>query len=218
MLNAMRAALIAALCLTPLAAAQAATPESAAAATTTSSNEPSPPTSEAAPQQSPDAEQAQAEAQERAFYDSLHRRTGIIMVAGGKVRLTIPENYYFIGPEDSRRVIVDLWRNPPDAADGIEGMIFPNDNNPATGAWGAIVQYSADGYVSDSDASSQNYEQALHQMQQSIQDGNAERQHAGYPAMTLVGWAEPPHYDRATHKIYWGKHLHFGDSSVDTLN
>ncbi|MBI3439841.1 MAG: DUF2167 domain-containing protein [Proteobacteria bacterium] len=163
----------------------------------------------------PTAQQVQAAQQ---FYQSLHRQTGSVLVAGGKVRLQIPATHYFLGAEDARRVLVDQWGNPPSAADGVEGMIFPDGANPAMGAWGAVVEYRPDGYVSDEDASSTNYTDLLHQMQEQTNAANAERQRQGYPAMTLVGWAEPPHYDAATHKVYWARELAFADSHLHTLN
>jgi len=34
----------------------------------------------------------------------------------------------------------------------------------------------------------------------------------------LVGWAEPPSYDAAAHKLYWAKDLVFGSNTEHTLN
>lgn len=42
-------------------------------------------------------------------------------------------------------------------------------------------------------------------MQRSARDENQERKKAGYPPVELVGWTEPPHYDSASHKLYWAK-------------
>jgi len=36
--------------------------------------------------------------------------------------------------------------------------------------------------------------------------------------MTLVGWAEPPHYDAVAHKLYWAKDLTFEGNDHHTLN
>jgi uncharacterized membrane-anchored protein len=55
-------------------------------------------------------------------------------------------------------------------------------------------------------------------MKQAVADGNAERQKRGYRTVELVGWAAPPHYDAATHKLYWAKDLKFEGSQHDTLN
>ncbi|HVZ99294.1 MAG TPA: DUF2167 domain-containing protein [Caulobacterales bacterium] len=168
------------------------------------------------------ATQAAAEAelrrQAQEFYDSLHRQTGSVLIAEGKVILHVPASHYFLGAEDARRVIVDVWQNPPEAANGIEGMLFEDGANPMLGSWGAVVEYSPEGYVSDTDAASTNYADLLHQMQQQTEDHNAELQQHGFPAMHLVGWAEPPHYDAQAHKVYWAKELTTSDSDVHTLN
>ena len=49
-------------------------------------------------------------------------------------------------------------------------------------------------------------------------DANEARKKHGYDEMTLVGWAEPPRYDSASHKLYWAKNLRFGDDTAHTLN
>jgi uncharacterized membrane-anchored protein len=51
-----------------------------------------------------------------------------------------------------------------------------------------------------------------------VRDANAERQRLGYPSMELVGWAQPPHYDAATHKLYWAKELREVGSAGSGLN
>lgn len=212
MARAFSALVIAALLSISSAAAQETAPPAEAA---------TPPASSPAPDPAQTEQQAQAEAaaqaQAQAFFESLHRQTGEIMVAQGKVRLTVPDTHYFLGPEEARRVIVDLWGNPPETGN-VEGMIFPSDGNPAAGSWGAVVEYSADGYVADSDAATTDYDQLLRDMQQGAEAANATRRGNGFPEVTLVGWAEPPHYDAATHKIYWGRQLRFGGEEGDTLN
>jgi uncharacterized membrane-anchored protein len=158
----------------------------------------------AAAQADSDAERA-AEAQR--FYDSLDKRTGAMMLAQGKVQLTVPDTHYFIGPDDSRRVLVDQWHNPPQSAEGIEGMIFPAGANPAVSGWGAVLEYSRDGHVKDDDAKTINYDDLLRDLQKSTREQNAERRRAGFEEMTLTGWAEPPRYDPAAHTLYWAKLL-----------
>ena len=56
------------------------------------------------------------------------------------------------------------------------------------------------------------------EMQEQTVANNEARQKEGFEPITLVGWAEPPHYDAATHKLYWAKELKFGSSTDHTLN
>jgi uncharacterized membrane-anchored protein len=80
------------------------------------------------------------------------------------------------------------------------------------------ISYADDGYVKDGDAGKINYDDLLKQMQTAIQEEDKARRDKGYPTMRLVGWAAPPHYDAATHKLYWAKDVRFDGEAEDTLN
>jgi uncharacterized membrane-anchored protein len=177
------------------------------------------PAAEASPVAPPlTAEQQEYFRQAAEFYESLNRQTGVVTIAGGKVTLNVPETHYFVGAADARRVIVDLWGNPPNSAEGVEGIIFLADSNPALDGWGALVQYVAEGYVPDDEASTMNYNDLLREMQAGAERENEWRQQNNYPTISIVGWAEAPHYDEATHKLYWAKDLLFGGESMHSLN
>lgn len=174
------------------------------------------PSTEAPPALS--AEEQEYLRQATAFYESLNRQTGVITIAGGKVALNVPETHYFVGAEDARRIIVDVWGNPPNSAEGVEGIIFPANANPMIDAWGALVQYVADGHVPDDEARTINYNDLLRDMQEGTRQENEWRTQNNYPTIQLVGWAESPHYDQASHKLYWAKDLLFGGETVHSLN
>ena len=40
----------------------------------------------------------------------------------------------------------------------------------------------------------------------------------GFSAMNLVGWAEKPYYDKASHKLYWAQELHVEGGQHNSLN
>jgi len=40
----------------------------------------------------------------------------------------------------------------------------------------------------------------------------------GYDPIELIGWASPPYYDKASHKLHWAKELQFGGAGPNTLN
>ena len=181
-----------------------------------------PPAAEAtstAPQLTPEQEEQEYARKAQEFYDSLDKKTGPIPLAGGKVLLQVPPGYYYLDPADLKRVIVDVWGNPPGADEGVEGMLFAAGANPAASdSWGAVLEFADDGYVSDKDAQTTDYTKLLQDMQKQTEDQNADRVKSGFPAMQLVKWAEPPSYDAATHKMYWAEDLHVGDANIDTLN
>jgi uncharacterized membrane-anchored protein len=148
---------------------------------------------------------------------SLHFKQGKITLQGDIATLDLPPNFRYLEPEDAEKILVDGWGNPPGAK--TLGMILPADVNPLSAAgWGVIVTYDKDGHVKDDDADKINYTDLLKDMKESIADHNAARKEQGYAAMTLVGWAEQPSYDKAQHKLYWAKELHTEGGDENGLN
>jgi uncharacterized membrane-anchored protein len=191
-----------------------ATPAPAAPALSETAPVAAAPNAEAAPT----PEQQEYLRQAAAFYEGLHRQTGAINVAGGKVQINVPATHYFVGAEEARHIIVDIWGNPPNSAEGVEGIIFRDGANPMLGAWGALVQYSAEGHVPDDEARTINYDNLLRDMQSGTREENTWRTQHHYPTISVVGWAERPHYDQAAHKLYWAKDLLFGGETNHSLN
>jgi uncharacterized membrane-anchored protein len=153
------------------------------------------------------------------FEAKLGYRTGTISLPGGMAKIRLPQSFRFLGPEGSRRLLTQAWNNPPDAADGVLGMLIPAKVSPLSRqGWGIVITYDDEGYVNDRDAAGIDYNKLLKEMQTATQSANEERRKQGMPSITLVGWAEPPYYDAAAHKLYWAKELSFGDQEQHTLN
>ncbi|EGE60514.1 UNVERIFIED_ORG: putative membrane-anchored protein [Rhizobium esperanzae] len=158
---------------------------------------------------------------EKPLLETLDFQQGVIKLPEAKATLNVPANFYYLSPADTKTVLVDIWGNPPAAADGMLGMIFPAKYAPTDPeSWGSIVEYSADGYVSDSDAATTNYDELLKSIKDSISERNPEREKQGFPKITLVGWASAPHYDRPAHAMHWARDLIFGNDTQTehTLN
>jgi len=163
-----------------------------------------------------DADEADAIA---AFDRSLHFQTGAISLPGGFASLNLSPNFRFLDAQEAKRVLVEAWGNPPEATQDVLGMIFPTDVSPVhRDGWGVVITYEKDGYVKDSDADSVDYKALLKQMQEATEEQNAERRSAGYSTAELVGWAQPPYYDKAAHKLHWAKELRFSGTPESTLN
>lgn len=138
------------------------------------------------------------------FLATLKFQQGKITLPDGIATLNLPGNFRYLDPADANRVLVDAWGNPPGGK--TLGMIFPADISPLSeNGWGVIVTYDEEGHIKDDDADSIKYDDLLKDMQGAVQEANEERKKQGYAAMTLVGWAEAPHYDKASHKFYWAK-------------
>jgi len=149
--------------------------------------------------------------------DSLKFQQGKITLPGDIATLDLPAGFRYLPPADAGRLLTEGWGNPP----GIEtlGMIVPTAVNPLSReGWGVVVTYEKQGHVKDDDADSIKYDELLKSMQESIAESNEERKKQGYQPMTLVGWAESPHYDKASHKLYWAKELHGEGDTQNGLN
>ncbi|MGY4489857.1 DUF2167 domain-containing protein [Pseudomonas sp. TE3610] len=148
---------------------------------------------------------------------SLKPQHGTINLPGDIATLKLNDDFYYLSPDDAERVLNIGWGNPP----GIKtlGMIVPKATNPLSErGWGVIVSYTEDGHISDEDANKIDYSQLLKDMQAEDEDDNKERREQGYDGISLVGWAEPPHYDGQSHKIYWAKELKADHADVNSLN
>lgn len=172
----------------------------------------------AAPTPAPTPEEAAFLQRMEALNASLKPQTGSVKIPSARVTLTLGDDYYFLGAEDARKVLVDGWANPPGSVEGVLGMIFPKGETFMDGSWGAVITYTGDGYVSDSDAKTIDYAELLKQLQEGEAADNRARQNEGYAAVNLVGWAQQPAYDAAKHNLIWAKELAFSDSPEHTLN
>jgi uncharacterized membrane-anchored protein len=157
------------------------------------------------------------------FIATLHPVTGKVALPGAQATLDLADGYSFLPAADAQRVLTQLWDNPPDS--DVLGMILPSTDAHSVlqgKNWAVVVTYVDEGYVSDEDAAKLDYADMLKDMQKSTRDDNPDRLKEGYPAIELVGWAEPPRYDASAHKLYWARDLRFsradGTSEGHTLN
>lgn len=150
------------------------------------------------------------------FVASLDFQDGVINLPGDIARIDLGDGFRYLGPDDAERVLV-AWGNPP--GNETHGMLVPTGSDlfDQTG-WAVIISYEEDGYVSDEEADKIDYTDLLTDMRADTEAENESRVNAGYEAIELIGWAAPPHYDSATHKLYWAKELAFGEAAEHTLN
>jgi uncharacterized membrane-anchored protein len=219
-MKALRFALLSTIALIP-AAALAETPTAAVPTPATPSVEVAAPaesgtTTEASPS-------ADAVAQEMSPAEklaaTLTMRSGSIPIAGGKAVVTTTEGFAFLDAGDARKLLVEIYGNPPDAVSDVLGVLVPTSVSVlAQESWFAVITYEEDGHVSDDDAASIDYTQLIADMKTDTAEASKERVKAGYERMELIGWAQQPSYDKAAHKLHWAKELEFGGAKPHTLN
>ncbi|MEO7252445.1 MAG: DUF2167 domain-containing protein [Arenimonas sp.] len=153
----------------------------------------------------------------RQFLQSLHYQTGDVALADADATLHVKPGFRFLGHDDARKVLEQYWGNPPD--DSILGLLVPENAGLDSGhSWAVVVTYSDEGHVSDDDAAKVDYAQVMKEMQAASEESNAARKEAGYEAVEVVGWAQPPRYDAASKRIYWARELDFKGTQAHTLN
>ncbi|MBL6752140.1 MAG: DUF2167 domain-containing protein [Nevskia sp.] len=151
------------------------------------------------------------------FMAQLKPQHGTVPLPQGFATLQLGDDFYYLNPADAEKLLVEGWGNPPGTK--TLGMVIPQSVNPLhRDGWGVVITYADDGHVSDDDAAKIDYGDLLQKMQKAAEEDNAARKQKGYTPMHLVGWAEPPRYDAASHKLYWAKQYKADGAEDDTLN
>jgi uncharacterized membrane-anchored protein len=154
---------------------------------------------------------------QRAFESKLSWQQGHITLEGGIATIDVPEGFRFLGRKDAQNVMTKAWGNPPD--NQTLGLLFPAAVGPFTEkAWAIEISFRKDGYVKDDEAATIDYDKLLKEMQDAAKESSEQRAKKGFPAVEVIGWAEPPHYDKESHKLYWAKQLQFSGQPTQTLN
>lgn len=133
--------------------------------------------------------------------------------------LNVPKGFRYLGEEDAKRVVTELWGNPPSSADGVLGMLIPENMRVMDDdTWVFLVEYDGMGYVKDDDAADIDYDELLTEMKKDQVEGNKERESLGLGTVELIGWASKPYYDKQNHVLHWAKELNFNGAEMNTLN
>jgi uncharacterized membrane-anchored protein len=153
-----------------------------------------------------------------ALQKSLHPQTGDVRIPGVKAVLHLGDNYYFLPADEAKRVLVEAWGNPPQAGEGVLGLVLEKGSTIFNETWGAVITYEETGHVADADAQKQDYAQVLKDRQEAVEASNATRKEQGYAPMHLVGWAQPPSYDPSNHSLIWAREIKIDGEPGSGLN
>lgn len=114
---------------------------------------------------------------------------------GTIAEINVPGGYVFANGDDTR-VLMEAMQNP---STGQElGFIAPQKLN-----WFIVFEYDDVGYIRDDEKSSLDPEAMLESIKTGTEVGNKERARRGWPALTITGWEQKPHYDESTHNLEW---------------
>jgi uncharacterized membrane-anchored protein len=114
----------------------------------------------------------------------------------GDATLKLPKGYVFIPTPAA----ADLMRSMGNGAgDTLAGLVFPDDDR----SWMVVIRRIDEGHIKDEDAKDWNADELLQSLQEGTEAANEERTRRGMAAMEVIGWAEKPRYDSATHRLVW---------------
>ncbi len=148
-----------------------------------------------APASTPNSE----EAAQKVFADAMaNAKTGPQDVAiAAQATLKLPAGYLFI-PQPNAAAVLNAMGNPGKDP-RLQGLIFPAERD----SWFMTVRFDAAGYIKDDDARDWNADDLLKSYREGTEQANAERKKMGTAEIEVLGWAEKPAYDAATHRLVW---------------
>jgi uncharacterized membrane-anchored protein len=110
----------------------------------------------------------------------------------------LPDGYGFVPQAQAKRMLEAMGNvsNPKEL-----GLLLPlgADGFP----WFTIVTYEPEGYIKDDDAKDWDKDELLDSFREGTEADNERRRKAGFTELEVVGWAEPPSYDPASHRLVW---------------
>jgi uncharacterized membrane-anchored protein len=169
------------------------------------------------PKKSPAQEEADTKKQIAVIEKSLTYSKGNIVIADNKITLNVPAGFKFLEKVQAKKVVEEYWGNPPQP--NILGLIMPESGKVLSDdSYAFILTYEEDGYVKDKDAEKINYDDLMKGIKESEPEENKQRKAQGYNALSTVGWAQKPFYDKSKKILHWAKELHVEGAEANTLN
>ena len=111
--------------------------------------------------------------------------------------LNLPANTLFI-PQPQATKLLNAMGNPG-TDERLQGLVFPADD----AGWFMTVRFEPSGYIKDDDAKEWNADDLLKGYREGTEASNEARLKMGSQAIEVLGWAEAPAYDAATHRLAW---------------
>jgi uncharacterized membrane-anchored protein len=124
---------------------------------------------------------------------------------GDNTAIDLPEGMVLF----ERAVAQELLRKNGDPPDGVVAMVFKPGSE-----WHAFIEYSASGYIDDSDADDLDAGELLDSYRKGTEEQNKTRKSLGKPELFIDSWSELPRYERASHHLVWGLAAHDTDGKV----
>jgi uncharacterized membrane-anchored protein len=129
---------------------------------------------------------------------------------GHDVEFDLPAGYSFLGPPQAGKVMESMGNL---YNDNLLGLVIADQEKAQ---WFVTLRYDAEGYVKDDEKV--DADELLSSMREGLDEFNKERKTKGFPALSLDGWDEKPHYDRSAHHLVWCLRLSDKEGSSANFN
>lgn len=120
------------------------------------------------------------------------------VVLAGQASFDLPDGYVYLGKKDSQELMEKLGNQPGETD---VGAILPKDLDAQS--FIVTVDWAPEGYVKDDEADKLNPKDILESIKEGNEQANEYRKEHGFPPVEVVGWGEPPRYERGVHHIVW---------------
>jgi uncharacterized membrane-anchored protein len=115
-----------------------------------------------------------------------------------KALLKLPAGHAFV-PQPQAGKLMRAMGNPGTDPQ-LLGLVFPQGEGQG---WFVTVRYEDSGHIKDDEARDWDADELLKSYREGTEAANAEREKLGVAALEVLGWAEKPAYDAATHRLVW---------------
>jgi len=130
--------------------------------------------------------------------------------AGHDVVIDLPPGFLYLDPPQAKKLMErngNLWN------DDLLGVIARPE-----ASWLVTIRYTEDGYVKDDEAAKLDNDAILKAIRDGTDEANKEREQRGFKALRVLGWSEPPRYERGRHHLVWAMRAKTDDSPEETIN
>ena len=111
--------------------------------------------------------------------------------------LHLPVGMAFVPQPQADKLLQSMGN--PGTNPTLQGLVMPTSDED----WFMTVRFEDSGYVKDDDAKDWNADDLLKSYREGTEAANEERVKMGATPIEIVGWAQAPLYDVATHRLAW---------------
>jgi uncharacterized membrane-anchored protein len=130
--------------------------------------------------------------------------------AGHDVMIDLPAGYLFLDAPQAKKL---MEANGGFQNENLLGVIAQPDSS-----WIVTVRFTEDGYVKDDEAEKMDADEILKAIREGTDEANQERVQRGFKALHVLGWSEPPRYQRDARHLVWGLRAQSDGETEETIN